>query len=203
MARSRGPWDEAGAQRRRRQRRFLVTLGLVAVAAFTVTLKWPSSEQARALASTVSATASTPVSLAPPFPAQPTQTTQTTQARAPRAQAAPGRFGCTVASITDGDTLRCADGTRVRLHAVAARETDESCSPGHPCPAGSAAAATAALRRLAGGRALSCEPTGRSYGRVTAVCWTPSGQEINCAMVRGGTAVVWDRFNRERPLCQG
>src|SRR6218665_3344887 len=48
-------------------------------------------------------------------------------------------FQCQVSNITDGDTLRCADGTRVRLHAVAAREKDETCSPGHPCPPASGA----------------------------------------------------------------
>src|SRR5690606_19731320 len=58
-------------------------------------------------------------------------------------------FACQVSAVTDGDTLRCADGTRVRLHAVAAREKDESCSPGHPCPAASGAAATAQLSALA------------------------------------------------------
>lgn len=117
--------------------------------------------------------------------------------------AAPGRFACDVASITDGDTLRCGDGTRVRLHALAARERDETCSPGHPCPEASGAAATAALRRLAGGQAIRCERTGRSYERITAVCWTPAGVEINCAMLRSGTVVVWDRYNRQRPLCGG
>ncbi|WP_396592821.1 thermonuclease family protein [Brevundimonas sp. R86498] len=131
----------------------------------------------------------------------------TSGAAAPEAgtpgEAAPARFDCDVAAITDGDTLRCADGTRVRLHALAARERDETCSPGHPCPEASGAAATAALRRLAGGQALSCERTGRSYERITAVCWTRAGEEINCAMLRSGTVVVWDRYNRQRPLCGG
>jgi endonuclease YncB( thermonuclease family) len=162
----------------------------VAVTAFVVTLKWPSGEAARALAATVSATASTPIALS--------STPHGTQARED-----PERFACGVTSITDGDTLRCDDGTRVRLHAVAARERDETCSPGHPCPAASAEESTATLRRLASGQALSCESTGRSYGRVTAVCWTRAGTEINCAMVRSGTAVVWDRYNRQRPLCLG
>src|SRR3546814_18347466 len=62
-----------------------------------------------------------------------------------------GAFACTVASITDGDTFRCSelgdDGRqiRVRLSGVAARERDGSCSPGHPCSAASAEAATAEL----------------------------------------------------------
>jgi endonuclease YncB( thermonuclease family) len=109
---------------------------------------------------------------------------------------------CRVASVTDGDTLRCLDGVRIRLHAVAARELDGSCSPGHPCPAASAEAATRELRRLAAGQSLSCSPTGRSYNRVTAICWTTSGTEINCAMVRSGTALLWTRFDREQPLCR-
>lgn len=111
-------------------------------------------------------------------------------------------FRCQVASVHDGDTLRCADGTRVRLHAVAAREIDESCSPGHPCPAASAFAARETLLRLAAGRTLNCVQTGTSYDRVTAICNAPSGTEINCAMVRSGTTVLWERFDREEPICR-
>lgn len=111
-------------------------------------------------------------------------------------------FACQVSSVTDGDTLRCADGTRVRLHAIAARERDETCSPGHPCPTASGASATAKLAELAGGQTLACRSTGTSYDRVTAICNTASGVEINCAMVRSGTAVVWERFNRTTPICR-
>jgi endonuclease YncB( thermonuclease family) len=113
-----------------------------------------------------------------------------------------GDLTCNVASITDGDTLRCRDGTRIRLHAVAARERDGSCSPGHPCPSASAQAATIELRRLAGGKTLTCRSIGQSYDRVTAICWAPDGSEINCAMVRSGVALIWGRFDRESPLCR-
>ena len=112
------------------------------------------------------------------------------------------RFSCQVSSVTDGDTLRCADGVRVRLHAVAARETDETCSVGHPCPAASGASARAELGRLVRGGALSCQAIGQSYERVTAICWSAAEVEVNCAMIRSGTAVIWDRFNRETPICQ-
>jgi endonuclease YncB( thermonuclease family) len=112
------------------------------------------------------------------------------------------RFSCRVSSITDGDTFRCTDGTRIRLHAVAAREMDETCSAGHPCPSASGASAKAELQRLAGGKSLSCSRTGRSYERVTAICWTPENLEVNCAMIRSGKAVVWDRFAREEPICR-
>lgn len=110
-------------------------------------------------------------------------------------------FRCQVASITDGDTLRCQDGTRIRLHAIAARETDGSCSPGHPCPSASASVSREALTRLAG-REIECDRVGTSYNRVTAICWNSAGVEINCAMVRSGAAALWDRFNRQEPICR-
>lgn len=113
-----------------------------------------------------------------------------------------GGFTCQVSSITDGDTLRCANGTRIRLHAVAARESDETCRPGHPCPDASGASATAKLSELASGQTLTCQQTGTSYERVTAICRNEARVEINCAMVKSGTAVIWPRFNAERPICQ-
>lgn len=110
-------------------------------------------------------------------------------------------FQCQVASITDGDTLRCQDGTRIRLHAVAARESDETCSVGHPCPSASAASATAKLRELASEQTLQCEQTGTSYNRVTAICRNQSNVEINCAMVRSGTTLIWPKFNEQQRIC--
>ena len=169
------------SRRLRRKTPFWLLVAGVALLAFLVTLNWPLTERLGPPAARVLETIRP--RLDPPAPDAP-------------------RFACAVARITDGDTLRCADGTRIRLHAVAARETDETCSPGHPCPAASAAAATRELARLAGGQTLSCQSTGRSYDRVTAICWTPRGEEINCAMIRSGTTVVWERFNRETPLCR-
>lgn len=110
-------------------------------------------------------------------------------------------FPCQVESVHDGDSLRCRDGVRVRLHAVAARETNETCAAGHPCPTASAASAARALKHLVEGRDLACRSTGRSYDRVTAICWTPEGAEVNCAMIRSGTTVIWPRYHRETPIC--
>lgn len=110
-------------------------------------------------------------------------------------------FECRVSSITDGDTLRCSDGTRVRLHAVAARESDETCRPGHPCPSASGAAATAMLVTLASGQTLQCEQTGTTYNRVAAICRNEANTEINCAMIKSGTAVIWPRYNAEHSIC--
>lgn len=109
-------------------------------------------------------------------------------------------FSCTVSSVTDGDTFRCAetgqDGRqiRVRLSGVAARERDGSCSPGHPCPAATAEAATAELQRLALGQSLTCRDVGSTYGRVAAFCERSDGVDLSCAMVESGTALKWDRY---------
>lgn len=161
----------------RRDRRFLVATALVVVVAFFATLNWPRPD----------------VRLEALRPAAALATTPATGGAA---------FDCEVVLVNDGDTLRCKDGTKVRLHAVAAREADETCSPGHPCPSASGASATALLNRLAAGKTLTCEPTGRSYKRVTAICRASDGEEINCAMVRSGTTLIWDRFDRQRPLCR-
>ena len=108
-------------------------------------------------------------------------------------------FSCTVASITDGDTFRCTETDaagrqiRVRLSGVAARETDGTCNPGHPCPAASAEAATAELDRLASGQVLQCQAVGETYGRVAAFCRNEVGTDLSCAMIESGTALRWDR----------
>jgi len=109
-------------------------------------------------------------------------------------------ISCTVASISDGDTFRCAEsGTdgkqiRVRLSGVAARERDGSCSDGHPCPTASAEAATTELTRLALGELLICQKVGDTYGRVAAFCQRQDGIDLSCAMIESGTAVKWSRY---------
>jgi endonuclease YncB( thermonuclease family) len=104
--------------------------------------------------------------------------------------------------VHDGDgPIYCAEGPKIRLQALAAREADESCRPGHACPAASGAAATAALRKLALGKVLRREATGTSYSRVTAWCRTNEGVELNCAMVRGGTVAYWRRYDPEGTMC--
>jgi endonuclease YncB( thermonuclease family) len=44
-------------------------------------------------------------------------------------------FPCTPTHVWDGDgPIWCAEGPRVRLAGIAAREMDETCKSGHPCP---------------------------------------------------------------------
>jgi hypothetical protein len=91
-----------------------------------------------------------------------------------------GTFTCTVSSITDGDTFRCAeteaDGKqiRVRLSGIATREKDGSCTAGHPCP-------KAAIEALAMGKALRCRQVGSTFGRRAAFCLLPGGKDLSCA----------------------
>ena len=173
-------------RKRRRFRRWSFASAILAmmVSLFTTTLFWPSPPTVSRLI------ARTAANEAP----HPTDTHATVRPSA--------GFSCKVTRVTDGDTLRCADGTRVRLHAVSARESDETCSPGHPCPSASAASAARTLTEIVEGKTLSCEKVGTSYNRITAVCWTPANTEVNCAMIQSGTAMIWDRFNRQRAICR-
>jgi endonuclease YncB( thermonuclease family) len=112
-------------------------------------------------------------------------------------------FTCTVTKVHDGDgPIWCAEGPKVRLTAIAARELDGKCSAGHPCPSASGQQAHQALWRLARGQKLTCEATGTSYSRVTAWCWRPDGVELNCAMVKSGTVLRWEKFDRRRRMCR-
>ncbi len=109
-------------------------------------------------------------------------------------------FTCTVANVTDGDTFRCVEtdesgrAIRIRLSGVAARETDGTCSAGHPCPAASAEDAKAELERLALSRTLSCWNVGETYGRVAAFCERADGVDLSCAMVESGTVLKWQKY---------
>ncbi len=118
-------------------------------------------------------------------------------------------FTCTAVSVHDGDgPIRCAERgptgkpLKIRLQAIAAREIDESCRPSHPCPTASGAAAKVALSRMTVGKRLRCNATGKSYDRVTAWCRTEKGVDLSCAMVRGGYALRWSKYDRGRRLCR-
>lgn len=116
----------------------------------------------------------------------------------PKGQAA---FSCTVQSVTDGDTFRCADGTRVRLSSIDTPEMPGSCRPGRHCAPGDPFAAKAALQRLIGGRTVRCEPVGMSFNRIAAWC-VVGGVDLSCAMVRGGYAIRLPQFDSSRRLCR-
>jgi micrococcal nuclease len=116
------------------------------------------------------------------------------------AEAATAFFLCAAPTITDGDTVRCADGTRVRLAAVDAPEIT-ICRKGRTCAPGDGQPAKRALAQLVGGRNLSCRASGKSYNRVVAWC-SAGGQDLSCAMWRGGYAIRLEQFDREQRLCR-
>jgi endonuclease YncB( thermonuclease family) len=134
-------------------------------------------------------------------------------AAAAAAPAAGERFACTPVKLWDGDgPIHCAEGPRIRLSGIAAREMDGSCSPGHPCPAASADAARGALAALLGrttgtareghllieGPALSCRAVGSAGGtRTAAWCESPAHGDLSCAMVKSGTVEKWERYWRD------
>lgn len=96
----------------------------------------------------------------------------------------PGAGDCVVHRVTDGDTLRCRDGRRIRLIGIDAPEFGQA-------PYG--ARARAGLETIANkGTTLRVEldvsPTDR-YGRTLAYLWTGSGTLVNEAMAERGLAV--------------
>lgn len=119
-------------------------------------------------------------------------------------------FVCTPIAVWDGDgPIWCAEGPRIRLSGIAAREMDGTCSDGHPCPAASGIEARDELVRLLGGpkgslptghikvsaMPLICASKGSARGsRTAALCKTQAGVDLSCAMVSSGKALKWVRY---------
>jgi len=125
--------------------------------------------------------------------------------------AAGNHFTCTPTRVWDGDgPIWCAEGMKIRLAGLAAREIDGSCRPGQPCPAASGVAARDELVRLLGGAQgrtsyghilvngprLSCLSEGRAKGtRTGAWCTSPATGDLSCAMIDSGLALRWRTFD--------
>lgn len=119
-------------------------------------------------------------------------------------------FNCTPTAVWDGDgPIWCEEGQRIRLSGIAAREMDETCSAGHPCPDASGIAARDELVRLLGGAKgtlptghikvsappLRCTSMGNGRGtRTAAFCQRQDGVDLSCAMVASGKALRWQRY---------
>lgn len=122
-------------------------------------------------------------------------------------------FTCTPTAVWDGDgPVWCAEGPRLRLAGIAAREMDGHCRANQPCPDATAIAARDALVDLLGGprgtlatghvrvrtAALSCRSAGPAGGsRTAAWCVLADGRDLSCAMLRTGTVLRWDRYWRD------
>lgn len=119
-------------------------------------------------------------------------------------------FTCTPVRVWDGDgPIWCAEGPHVRLAGVAAREMDGTCRSNQPCPNASAEQARDKLVSLVGrrigwsgeghalvrGPAMRCRSDGRGGGdRTAAWCVSPMSGDVNCAVIRAGTALRWNRY---------
>lgn len=101
------------------------------------------------------------------------------------AQATPTRVACTVRTVSDGDTLRCAEGNRVRLLLIDAPERDQE-------PFGQQArAALLALAPVGSVLYLEYDIQPRDqFGRTLAYVFDAEGVMINDAIVRAGWADV-------------
>lgn len=125
-------------------------------------------------------------------------------------------FMCTPVAVWDGDgPIWCAEGPRIRLYGISAREIDGSCKAGHPCPNSSGTAARDHLVVLLGGpegrlttghvvvrgAPLRCISGGSGKGdRTAARCEAPGIGDLSCAMVHSGHALRWRRYGGDR-LC--
>lgn len=127
-------------------------------------------------------------------------------------------FPCTPVAVWDGDgPVWCAEGPKLRLAGIAAREIDGTCRTGQPCPAASGLDARRQLVALLGGPkgvlreghiavagpVLRCTSEGGGKGdRTAARCLLPGGADLSCEMIASGTALRWpnyDRADRCRP----
>ena len=122
-------------------------------------------------------------------------------------------FTCTPVTVWDGDgPVKCAEGPKLRLAGIAAREIDGSCRLGQPCPDATGIESRDALVRLLGGPRgitrnkhivvrgpkLACASEGSARGgRTAAWCTLPDGRDLSCAMIKTGTAVRWSRYDRK------
>ena len=119
-------------------------------------------------------------------------------------------FACTPTHVWDGDgPIWCAEGPRIRLAGIAAREMDGTCRRNHPCPEATAEQARDHLVRLIGrrtgvastghvlveGESLTCRSDGSGGGNRTAAwCSNSRAGDLSRAMVASGYALRWERY---------
>lgn len=119
-------------------------------------------------------------------------------------------FACTPVRVWDGDgPIWCAEGPRIRLSGIAAREMDGSCKAAHPCPKADPVRSRDALVELVGrrtgiapqghiivtGPTMLCRSVGRAGGdRTGAFCVSPRSGDLSCRMVASNWAVKWPKY---------
>lgn len=98
-----------------------------------------------------------------------------------------------ISAVLDGDTLRAADGRRIRLYGVDCPESRQA----------RGADATAITRRLALGRTVKLEKVDQDkYGRVVGIVRLDDGSVLQEELLEAGAAWLYDQYCR-RPVCIG
>lgn len=106
------------------------------------------------------------------------------------------------ASVIDGDTIEIS-GQRIRFDGVDAPESSQICKKAvgkrYRCGQVSATALDVFLERS---RPVTCQPTGKSYDRIVAICLRADGVEVNGWLVANGFAVDWPKYSKGRYAAQ-
>ncbi len=106
-------------------------------------------------------------------------------------------------TVTDGDTIRCAD-ERIRLIGIDAPELRGHCRPGRLCAPGDGQASTQSLREATAGKPLIIRRLGKDrYGRTLAVVYAGK-VNLSCHQLRSGQAIYkprWDTRGIIRKEC--
>lgn len=99
------------------------------------------------------------------------------------------------AKVIDGDTIDIS-GTRIRLEGIDAPEAKQTCTRKGAGLWDCGRAATEYLKRMTGGRKVTCESAGQDrYGRMLGWC-VVERIDINDAMVRSGNAWAFVRYSK-------
>lgn len=105
------------------------------------------------------------------------------------------------ASVIDGDTLEI-HGKRIRLHAIDAPESRQTCERGGEAWRCGQASALALADKI-GRRPVSCEQTDVDrYKRIVARCFA-SGEDLNGWLVGQGLAVAYRQYGRDYVAAEG
>jgi hypothetical protein len=123
------------------------------------------------------------------------------------------QFQCTPTAVYDGDgPIWCAEGPKIRIAGVAAREMDGTCRSNQPCPTVGAIDARDRVVRLFGGprgtlstghivvrsATMTCTSEGSAGGsRTAAWCTSAAFGDLSCAVVAAGGVLKWPRYWRD------